>query len=568
MFTISNYTNVCVTTLRVLVFALPLLAQNPPRSAQDAYDRIQALRTEGRELMASEPEQALEKFEAALRYWQQPLAQSLARGNMFLENRYLNLCIDFAETHAKLKHNAEAIAWLEKAHQAGSFDGFARHLEQSPNYEVLRSDPAFQKLLAASRQRPNYWEPPPPKTPYREKLADAEKIAGLSKFWSEVKYNFAYPERLTEIDWDRLYLEAIPKVLAMNGTAEYYRELMRLCALIGDGHTNVFYPDALKLTAKPPLKTLLIDGLVAVTNVYAPALEVQGIRAGMEILEVDGEVVYAYVKREVTPFQSASTPQDLAVRSYWYGFLHGPEDQPVKLKLRSPDGSVTEKTVARTGYKQIKYPGAFEYRALPNGIAYVRADSFSDEKIVGQWKEKLPETRTAKALILDLRSNGGGSSNIGWALLSTLIDKPTEGARTRMRRYIPTERAWGMNQVQFVTDPPSRIEPDQGPRFTGPVIVLTSGATYSAAEDFLIAFQSSGRGRIVGEASGGSTGQPLPISLPGGGSARICTKQDLTPDGKKWVGVGIRPHIEVKPSWADFVQGRDTVLEAALKLLQ
>src|SRR5262249_30096251 len=149
-------------------------------------------------------------------------------------------------------------------------------------------------------------------------------------------------------------LEALTKVLATKSTAEYYRELMRLCALLSDGHTNIYFPSALKINAKPPLKTLLIDGHVAIVGVYARTLEEQGIRPGMEILEVDGENVHEYVKREIAPFQSASTPQDRTLRSYWYGFLLGPRDNPVRLKLRSPDGSVAEKTVARTGYAGTK----------------------------------------------------------------------------------------------------------------------------------------------------------------------------------------------------------------------
>jgi hypothetical protein len=61
------------------------------------------------------------------------------------------------------------------------------------------------------------------------------------------------------------------------------------------------------------------------------------------------------------------------------------------------------------------------------------------------------------------------------------------------------------------------------------VLVLTSARTYSAAEDFVVAFDAMQRGRIVGEATGGSTGQPLLFDLPGGGKARICTKRDSYP---------------------------------------
>jgi len=43
---------------------------------------------------------------------------------------------------------------------------------------------------------------------------------------------------------------------------------------------------------------------------------------------------------------------------------------------------------------------------------------------------------------------------------------------------------------------------------------------------------------VFGEAPGGSTGQPLFIKLPGGGSARVRSKRDLLPDGAEFVGKG------------------------------
>jgi C-terminal processing protease CtpA/Prc len=72
------------------------------------------------------------------------------------------------------------------------------------------------------------------------------------------------------------------------------------------------------------------------------------------------------------------------------------------------------------------------------------------------------------------------------------------------------------------------------------------------------------RGMIIGEPTGGSTGQPLAFSLPGGVMARVCTKRDMYPDGTEWNAKGIQPAILVKPTLADSQSGRDTVLEAAL----
>jgi C-terminal processing protease CtpA/Prc len=71
---------------------------------------------------------------------------------------------------------------------------------------------------------------------------------------------------------------------------------------------------------------------------------------------------------------------------------------------------------------------------------------------------------------------------------------------------------------------------------------------------------------IVGEASGGSTGQPLSFNLPGGGTARVCSKHDSFPDGKEFVGVGVTPDVAAHLTREDLVRGTDSVLDAGLKV--
>jgi len=41
------------------------------------------------------------------------------------------------------------------------------------------------------------------KTAYRADLSEDEKVAGLSNLWSEVKYNFAYFDRLPDLPCNR-----------------------------------------------------------------------------------------------------------------------------------------------------------------------------------------------------------------------------------------------------------------------------------------------------------------------------------------------------------------------------
>ena len=72
-------------------------------------------------------------------------------------------------------------------------------------------------------------------------LTPAEKVYGLSKFWQEVNYNFVYLNKIDRTLWDNRYKELISIVQNTKNDYEYYRELQKFCALLKDGHTNVFF---------------------------------------------------------------------------------------------------------------------------------------------------------------------------------------------------------------------------------------------------------------------------------------------------------------------------------------
>lgn len=490
--------------------------------------------------------------------------RDLSAGNPSLAGRRLNLYLNLAKAYAVQDQPSNALGYLQKAALEAHIPGVADYCEHEKAFEKIRDTPDFRKAMTEFRRYRSLWESPAINTAYRENISDAEKIAGLSKFWSEVKYNFGFPEKLMTLDWDRLYLEWIPRVIASKSTAAYYRELMLLCARLGDGHTNIYSPDKAGQNAKPPLRTALVDGHVLILDVRSPALEAQGLHAGMEITAVDGEAVRTYAQRDVEPFLSASTPQDRDLRTYWYEFLRGPAAKPVRLSLRDAAGNQTEVEARRGGYKDIRNIPPFEWRMLEGNIAYVALNSFGSDRTVTLWRAAFPEISKASAIVLDVRTNGGGSSEIGYEILRDLTSSPFLGSRQRIRKYSPTDRARG-SSIDFIELPADSIEPRVGGYTSRPVVVLSGAATYSAAEDFLVAWKSSNRGKIIGEPSGGSTGQPLFFTLPGGGTARICTKKDMFADGTEWVGKGIEPDIPVKPSMADVQAGKDTVLTRALQ---
>ncbi|WP_020653987.1 S41 family peptidase [Massilia niastensis] len=430
-------------------------------------------------------------------------------------------------------------------------------------------DPAAERRRAFDAK---LFDSPALATPYRDNLSEDEKVAGLSKFWSEVKYNFVYVDKLKELDWDRLYLEYLPKVRATASTAEYYRVLAELCAKLQDGHTNV-YPGAEVrdlLMARPLFTTHLVEGKVLVREVFDAALRARGVAPGVEVVAVDGEPVQAYANRELLPYLSASTPQDMERRAYGYSFLTGALTHTPRVSFRSAAGKAFEADTPRVSWdafvKAAIMKEPFELRMLPGNVAYVALNSFGDDRSADAFLAAFDRIARASALVIDVRNNGGGNSSVGYRVLATLADKPFDTSKWATRQYLPAYRAW-QRPMPDLEKKMDAWPVDDKRHFSGPVAVLTSGATYSAAEDFAVAFDTMKRGILVGEATGGSTGQPLLVQLPGGGRARICTKADTYADGTVWVGKGIQPTVRSAQTLADLRRGRDTVLEAALARL-
>lgn len=100
------------------------------------------------------------------------------------------------------------------------------------------------------------------------------------------------------------------------------------------------------------------------------------------------------------------------------------------------------------------------------------------------------------------------------------------------------------------------------------VAVLTGPGTFSAAEDFLVPLKFSKRALLIGEKTAGSTGNPIAVALPGGGTFRVVSKRDMFPDGKEFVGIGIIPDVEVKVTQQDIIGKNDPVLNKGIEVIK
>lgn len=436
-------------------------------------------------------------------------------------------------------------------------------------------------------------------------ISAADKVYGLSKFWQEVNYNFVYLDKIDRNAWDSTYRALITQVQETKDDYAYYRLLEKFCAMLNDGHTNIYRP---KIKGLEIMQNVFGDHLVVIKRIDGKPVIVRSwkkdqavLPVGSEVIEVNGIPSEQYIKDSLFPYISSSTEY-----VKWNGATHwmlaGAPGTAFNIRIRKPDGKyAVVNLVHAKPTDSIYFPevGAYydeqkrellDFRMLGNGVAYLGLNSFSDRKIDTLFDAILPRLYEAKGLIVDLRFNGGGSTNIGTYILKYLVKGSVlSGARYATREHLPAFKAWGayvtvkdtagnawnkkcLEVYKGVYTYNFPYEPDSfaldKPRIVVPTVLLTGNNTASAAEDFLIAADDQKHMIRMGEPSFGSTGQPLVFDLPGGGSARVCTKKDTYPDGREFVGYGVQPHIKITPGIKDYLSGKDVVLEEAVSYLQ
>ncbi len=556
--------------VRSALFLAPwasLPGQTPPvhPSPREAYDYAQAERAAAESLWSRGDSAGIARLHRALAWLELPQIQALFAW-AYLAYRPLNI------------YNDLAAAWWRQGDTAAAVEAFWQAARQGQGARYVRSDstlaaiavlPAAARSTRLNEATDRIWRNQAFATPYRDTLPLDERLAGLALLWAEIRYGYVQLEEITGPDWDARFLEYLPRVRQAETTFDYYRVLEELVARVGDGHTNVYFPDSLtsRRYARPPIRTRRVAGQVLVTEIPSPSVAALGLRVGDRIERIDGVPVEDYVAATVRPYLSSSTPQDLEIRAYSYMLLAGPRDRPVTLDLEHAGGSRGRVTVVRTPYADAARRPLVRDSILPGGIGYLRVDDFGWDSIPHLLRAALGRLRQVRGLVVDVRWNGGGNTSYGYPVLRAIADRPFEEDRQRIRLYSSYYRASGI-RPWYVDLPPGTVSPDTAARYTGPVVLLVGPMTFSAAEDFAAAWRTIGRGPIVGEPTGGSTGQPFFFPLPGGGSARVRTKWDRMPDGTEFNAIGIVPDVRVGPTVAGIRAGRDEMLEEAVRLLR
>ncbi len=398
-------------------------------------------------------------------------------------------------------------------------------------------------------------------------MAAAERVYRASRVYGAALTYFAHwadaPDAAAIESAHRAYLEA---ALSSEDRAAFSRASMRFLATFRNGHTLFLDLPLVRQGGTLPFSARAVGDRWVVTASRTDAL-----RAGDVMETIDGRPFEEFF-RELRPLLSASTEhwarhalfmRQGAVTVYAHLF-------PERFVLGLERGRRVE--VDRRAMPGIEL-GETEGRWIePGRLAYVRVSSFIEPGFEKRAVELVREYEKAAALIVDVRANGGGSTP--GELTKRLMDHPyrwwTESTPASLP-YFRLRAAEGSWQYQPFGRPEllwrsstSEATPEAYP---GRLALLVDAGCLSACEDFVMPFKDNGRAIVVGETTGGSTGQPYMLDLGDGMLAIVGAKREMFPDGSPFEGVGIRPDVEVSPTVEDLRAGRDAVLETARQRL-
>ena len=154
----------------------------------------------------------------------------------------------------------------------------------------------------------------------------------------------------------------------------------------------------------------------------------------------------------------------------------------------------------------------------------------------------------AKAVVVDVRGNGGGSPEMVGYVVSAFV--------------APGSRVYNTFHTRDAEFSEAPAQPYAHPRPEVPLYVLIDGRTASAAESFAYTLQQAGRAVIVGQVSAGAANPGQGFDVGDGYRVFVSTGSPINPvSGGNWEGVGIvpdhaAPSPEAKRAAVELVRAR------------
>ena len=405
------------------------------------------------------------------------------------------------------------------------------------------------------------------------------RLLGLFRFWNAVEYYFPYLNLMDE-SWELLLPDYIQKMININDKTGYELTILSFAAKMNDAHTYLLNGETniLTLGKDDTQMKLLIEEfgdnflpvkLMTVENqpvVAAVGKEDCSFMIGDIILKLNDVNINEVIqqRKEYIPIPN----EEKQARIYPYLLTSKSKEMEVTI-LRNGK----EKTVSATGsienysfcYLTPEYQKqeSFLYQISEDNIGIINLKNSPERGI----KEMMRDLEDTDGLIIDLRQ--GVNPNLGIDLVN-LCQYFCEDYQTAAQLIKPTQSFPGSYVSDFImsgsTDSERKISGKY--YYSNPVMILTD-ETVVSSEEYAIMLMRTGKNVIVmGGETLGADGNIAYLPLPGNLQITFSSLGIYGPNKEQVQRTGLTPDIEVHPTIEGIREGRDELMEAAVKYIK
>lgn len=365
-------------------------------------------------------------------------------------------------------------------------------------------------------------------------LRDLEKI---------VEKVYVYPDYNGK-DWKGIKTRYQSKIEAGLDTDTFYTEMENMISELGDEHSFFLSPLDVK-ESEDELK-----GDVTFTGV--------GIYGNFDIPNQHIVVISTFPdspadQAGIKPHDSIVAVDNLPVFNGERDRLKGPECSAVLVSVKSPGEAPRQVMLVRQSINgNLRIDARVVHTTDGSKIGYIFIPTFFDETIPPQIEKALKDFGTLDGLILDVRMNGGGSSEVVNPILSFF----TSG---RLGKFVNRSES---RPLTVNADP---IENSQ----KIPIVVIVSKDTVSYGEIFAGIMRDSRGAKITGESSLGNVELLHGFDFDDGSQMWLAAEKFVPEHSPKanWEDTGIVPDVPAFADWDTITFENDPSVVEAVTLL-
>jgi carboxyl-terminal processing protease len=376
----------------------------------------------------------------------------------------------------------------------------------------------------------------------------------------EVRKHY-YDPQLHGLDWDAKLEEAKKKINSAKSYSEAISYVAAVLGALNDSHT-LLLPPPYNDRQNLGWAYQMIGERCFVTQVQPGSdAEAKGIRPGDTLLAINGNKPTRANFTEIRYVFSVLRP-----RETWRLSLQGRDgnqrnvDVDTKVEVLDRRANLTVgsgRSDTWSLWRELENEGHLmraRYQELGGELMVLKLPQLSLTK--NALDNLIGKARKHKALILDLRGNGGGGSETVSELISGMFSHDVKIDDRVGRKTTEPEIAKGSH------DP-----------FTGKLVVLVDSLSASASEVLARVMQIEKRGVVIGDRTAGEAMKTRRYDEKIGAQAAVYYSVFVTEanlimsDGKSLEHVGVSPDQVLLPTPDDLANGRDPVLAHAAEIV-